>query len=79
MVWTVIKRLTVESYVPGMTTTVLLVLFFGGWQLFILGIVGEYIGRIYDEVKNRPLYLVRERINCSEDAEVALDTSPGRA
>ena len=64
----VFKRLTQGAYVPGVTSTLLAVLFFGGWQLFILGVVGEYIGRIYDEVKARPLYLVRERINL-ESAE----------
>lgn len=73
--WVLYQRLTQASYVPGVTTTLLAVLFFGGWQLFILGIVGEYIGRIYDEVKGRPLYLVRERINCSEEPEEALGAS----
>ena len=65
-VWIVARRLTQPEYVPGVTTNIVLALFFGGLQLFILGLMGEYIGRIYDEVKERPLYLVREYINCHE-------------
>ena len=44
----------------GQATTLIAVLFFGGVQLISLGILGEYIGRIYDEVKGRPLYITRE-------------------
>ncbi|MEN4011058.1 MAG: glycosyltransferase family 2 protein [Bellilinea sp.] len=44
----------------GQATTLIAVLFFGGVQLICLGILGEYIGRIYDEAKGRPLYIVRE-------------------
>ena len=46
--------------VPGWTSIAVVVLLLGGIQLFTLGVMGEYIGRIYDEVKMRPLYLVRE-------------------
>jgi dolichol-phosphate mannosyltransferase len=46
--------------VPGWVTLVLVTSFIGGVQLFVLGMVGEYIGRIYDEVKRRPLYLVSD-------------------
>lgn len=44
----------------GQSTLAALVLFIGGVQLWVAGILGEYIGRIYDEVRHRPLYLVRE-------------------
>ncbi len=46
----------------GFTTTILCVLFLGGIQLITIGILGEYIGRIHEEVKQRPLYIVGERL-----------------
>jgi dolichol-phosphate mannosyltransferase len=46
--------------VPGFTTLILVILFIGGVQLLTLGVLGEYIGRIFDEVKQRPLYLLKE-------------------
>ena len=51
------------AFVPGVTTTVVVVLLLGGIQLMAIGLIGEYVGRIYDEVKRRPLYIVRERAN----------------
>jgi dolichol-phosphate mannosyltransferase len=49
-----------ETPLEGQTTTLIAVLFLGGVQLMSLGILGEYIGRLYDEAKGRPLYIVRE-------------------
>jgi dolichol-phosphate mannosyltransferase len=46
--------------IAGQATTLILVLFLGGIQLIFLGVIGEYLGRIYDEVRSRPLYIVRE-------------------
>jgi dolichol-phosphate mannosyltransferase len=51
------------QFVPGITTVLLVVLLLGGIQLITVGIIGEYLGRVYDEVKSRPLYIVRERRN----------------
>ncbi len=55
------------QFVPGVTTVVIAVLLLGGIQLMAIGLIGEYLGRIYDEVKRRPLYLVRNRRNFDED------------
>ncbi len=54
------------SYLPGFGAITIVVLLLGGIQLIAIGIIGEYVGRIYDEVKGRPLYLVRARRNLPE-------------
>lgn len=50
-------------YNPGLPTTVLVVTFFAGVQLLSLGLIGEYVGRIYDEVKRRPKFIIDREVN----------------
>lgn len=57
-----IKTLTYGVDVPGFATLIVSLMFFSGIQLMSLGIIGEYIGRIFAEVKRRPLYIVAEEI-----------------
>jgi glycosyltransferase involved in cell wall biosynthesis len=60
------------SYLPGFSALTIVVLLLGGIELIAIGIIGEYVGRIYDEVKGRPLYLVRARHNMPEQGQGAL-------
>jgi glycosyltransferase involved in cell wall biosynthesis len=65
-IWYVAQKLVGVDLTPGLSTTVLLVSFFAGLQLLGLGLIGEYVGRIYDEVKRRPMYIVDKRVNFKE-------------
>jgi dolichol-phosphate mannosyltransferase len=57
----VISRAFFADYQPGFTSTTALIMFFGGFQVFVTGLAGLYIGRILREVQNRPLYVIREK------------------
>jgi glycosyltransferase involved in cell wall biosynthesis len=68
----VLQRVFGEVEIPGWTSLLVAVLLIGGIQLITLGVMGEYIGRIYEEIQGRPLYLVENEIGFSEkEAEPA--------
>jgi dolichol-phosphate mannosyltransferase len=58
--WLIIIKLSGAKIAPGWTQLIVTVIFFGGLQLFFIGIIGEYISRIFEETKKRPLYFIDE-------------------
>jgi dolichol-phosphate mannosyltransferase len=67
-VWYVVQKLINVPLTPGLSTTVVVVTIFSGVQLLCLGLMGEYVSRIYDEVKQRPLYLVEREFGAGRKA-----------
>jgi polyisoprenyl-phosphate glycosyltransferase len=65
--WLTVRTIVQGVDVPGYASLMVVVLFLGGVQLLSLGVIGEYLGRMYDEVKARPLYLVRARLGFPGD------------
>ncbi len=57
-------RLFTDKAILGWASITVSILLLGGIQLFMIGVLGEYIGRIYDEVKERPYYIVKSVYNC---------------
>ena len=66
-VWFIIEHYTFGADVPGWATLAVSTMFFSGIQLLSIGILGEYVGRIFDEVKQRPVYLVRHDTGAADD------------
>jgi glycosyltransferase involved in cell wall biosynthesis len=64
--WYAAQKILGITLTPGLSTTVILISFFAGIQLLSLGLVGEYISRIYDEVKNRPVYIIDKKVGFDE-------------
>jgi glycosyltransferase involved in cell wall biosynthesis len=62
-VWAVLAKFVFQRVVPGWTAIVVLVALVASAQFLMIGILGEYVGRIYEEVKRRPLYIVRDSVN----------------
>jgi dolichol-phosphate mannosyltransferase len=67
LVYSIVIKIFGFSTQPGWTSLMVVITLFSVVQLLSLGIIGEYIARIYDESKNRPLYIVKEKINFEED------------
>ena len=60
------EKLFTDKAILGWSSTIISILFTGGMILLTLGIIGEYVGRIYDEVKQRPLYVIKEKIGFND-------------
>ena len=56
----ILQKLIWGIDVPGYATIIVLILFFGSMQLFGIGIIGEYVGRTFEQSKNRPVYIAKE-------------------
>lgn len=75
----IIRTLLFGVIVPGYASIMVVMLFLGGMQLITLGIIGEYLGRIYEEVKQRPLYLVRESYGFRKNNQIDKLTKPNKS
>ena len=64
-----VQKMILHSTIEGWASMVAVQLFFNGIMLVLLGIIGEYIGRIYDESKNRPLYILRDKIGFKDEQD----------
>lgn len=67
LIFVILQKLIAGIDVPGYATIVVLVLFLGGMQLFCLGILGEYLSKIYVQVKNRPIYILKEHLGKDDE------------
>lgn len=68
-VYTIVKRLVNPAVPMGFSALMSALVFFGGMIMIMLGLIGEYIGRIYISMNNSPQYVIRERMNCEENVE----------
>ena len=62
----VLEKLIWGIAIPGYATIIVLILFLGGMQLFCIGIIGEYVGRTFEQSKNRPIYIAKEILSYEE-------------
>ncbi len=60
LIWVILEKLLWGIAVPGYATIIVLILFFGSMQLFCIGIIGEYVGRTFEQTKDRPIYITKE-------------------
>ena len=71
-IYFMVRTLLFGTDLPGFPSLIVSVMFFSGIQLMSLGIIGEYVGRIFAEVKRRPLYVVAERIGGAAEVSDSL-------
>lgn len=71
--YTIIKRLVNPNVPMGFSSTMAAIVFFGGMIMIMLGLIGEYVGRIYISLNNSPQYVVREKLNVEQKIENSVD------
>ncbi len=67
LVWVIIEKLFWGIDIPGYATIIVLILLLGSIQLFCIGIIGEYVGRTFEQSKDRPIYIARDVLNYEQD------------
>ena len=72
-IWAIYQRFVGSQTVRGWASTLVVILLLGGAQLLMIGIVGEYLSRIYDEVKQRPMYVIGDLRGFDGEGEAARD------
>src|SRR5215510_2716512 len=80
--WAVFTKLAGVYSPTGWASTIAVIMFIGGVQLLMLGVIGEYLSRVYDEVRQRPLYIVRSRVgvgDCAGGSELTEGASASQA
>jgi polyisoprenyl-phosphate glycosyltransferase len=75
----VVKLTRPDYFIPGFPAMMLTIIFFGGVQLLALGIIGEYIGRMYEAVKSRPIYLIEGIYQTNERDGIVTATHPAES
>ena len=72
-IWVIFSRIFLPHVPQGWASTIAVILFVGGVQLIMLGVIGEYLGRVYDEVRQRPLYVISSRVGFA-NREMSVET-----
>ena len=68
--YTIVKRLVLPDVPMGFSSTMSAIVFFGGMIMLMLGLIGEYVGRIYISLNNSPQYVIREKIKLGQRKEI---------
>ena len=69
LIWGMVEKLVWGIDVPGYATMIVLTLFFGALQLFCIGIIGEYVGRTFEQSKDRPVYIAKEYLTYEDESK----------
>ncbi len=69
LIWVILQKLIWGIDIPGYATIIVLILFFGSIELFCIGIIGEYVGRTFEQSKNRPIYIAKEILLPEEEKQ----------